>query len=273
MQLALSTLGLPGGTVAEAAGLAAAHGFSGLELRSGPDATVSVAAPPEQRHRWRADLAVHGVQPLALATYVKLCDESRPDDAVVDDGIAHLQLARDLGARWVRVFAGGRRGVPCPPALEEVAAGRLAALAAASERLGVELALETHDSHPTAAGVVRLLDASGRTDVAVIWDVLHTWLGGEDPERTADLLAGRLAYLQVKDVAGPDDLAPLPLGTGVLPARRCLDLAAERRLCTWVSWEYERVWHPEAPPLAELAASAREWMTGTWSTPPADPTG
>ena len=186
---------------------------------------------------------------------------------MVESGQAEVRLAHDLGAPWVRVFPGGTRGVPVPAAVEARAARRLAAIVSASEGLGVRVALETHDSHPTAVDVLRLLHAEGCEQVAVIWDALHTWLGGESPDDTARLLGARLAYLQVKDVASPDDLAPLPLGAGVLPLQQCLALVRDRSLTQWVSWEYERAWHPEAPSLGELGDAGRRWVADALAAP------
>ncbi len=267
MLLALSTLGCPELSLAEAATLSGGQGYSGLELRSGPHATVSTAAPEAERRRWRRALDDAGVQALSIASYVKLCDVNLDDDAVVEAGRAEVRLAHDLAAPWVRVFPGGTRGVPASTAVEERAARRLAAIVAASEGLGVQVALETHDSHPTAVDVLRLLGAEACESVAVIWDALHTWLGGESPEDTARLLEGRLAYLQVKDVASADDLAPLPLGEGVLPLHECLTLVRDRALTEWVSWEYERAWHPEAPSLGVLGEAGCRWVTRALAPP------
>ncbi|WP_246136647.1 sugar phosphate isomerase/epimerase family protein [Leekyejoonella antrihumi] len=247
--------------MSESAALAHAQGYSGLELRSGPAATVSFEAKAEDRRGWRAQLDQHRVQALSIASYVKLCDTSVEDAEVIESGLAQARLAHDLGATWLRIFPGGTRGVPCPPDVEERAGRRLAGIVSACEGLSVRLAVETHDSHPTARDVLRLIDSEGCGDVCVIWDMLHTWLGNEAPEETVRLLAGRLAYAQVKDVAGHDELAPLALGDGVLPLQRGLDLLRDHDLTDWVSWEYERAWHPDAPSLAELGEPGRRWLT------------
>lgn len=260
MLFALSTLGCPELSLTEAATLAAAQGYSGLELRSGPEATVQPTASVGDRRRWRSELDRHGVQALSVATYVRLCTAEVDDTEVVDAAMAQVHLAHDLDAPWVRVFPGGVRGGPVDPEADRRAGRRLAAIVAASEGLGVGLAVETHDSHPTARDVVRLLAADGCQQVAVIWDVLHTWLGSEEPEDTARLLTGRLAYAQVKDVAARDDLAPLPLGDGVLPLHHCLALLRDRDPAGWVSWEYERAWNPDAASLELVGGPGRRWL-------------
>ena len=186
---------------------------------------------------------------------------------VVSAGLANMRLAHDLGAEWVRVFAGGPRHSPVAAETDERGRRRLRHLVMAGERLGVRVALETHDSHPTARDVLRVVGQEDLREVAVIWDVLHTWLHGEQPEETTDQLGSRLAYIQVKDVASRHALAPLPLGSGVLPLREVMRLAREDP-SLWVSWEYERAWYPAAPALTELGEPARRWLERAAGDPP-----
>lgn len=263
MKLAFSTLGCPDATLSEAAALAASQGYAGLELRSASNGTVSPDASAEQRRLWRTELERLDVRALAISSYVRLCDMNVADDEVVESGLAQARLGQDLGASWLRIFPGGKRGVPVGADVEERARGRLADLVSATREVDIELAVETHDSHQRAQDVLRLLDGNGCDQVSVIWDALHTWLGGEAPTETATRLAGRLAYLQVKDVASGEDLTPLSLGEGVLPLLECLELSQKMARTDWVSWEYERLWHPEIPSLDELAPQARDWLVRT----------
>lgn len=268
MRLALSTLGCPELTLPEAADLASLHGYQGLELRSVSGAAVGTDSSTEQRVQWCHELQQARVAALSVASYVKVCDAEVEDQAVLDAAGEQAQLAHDVGASWLRVFAGGVRGGTPDPAVDAMGGRRLAAIVEATAHLGVGIALETHDSHPTGRDVMRLITAADGADVAVIWDVLHTWLGGEEPEETARLIGGRTAYVQVKDVAARDALDPLLLGGGVLPLQRCVDLVLEHELSPWISWEYERAWHPEAPSLTDVAEHGARWLTRAIGGPP-----
>lgn len=261
MPLALSTLGCPELPLMEAARQASSQGYTGLELRSAPGGTIDVAAGLHDRRQWRSELDHAGMEALAIASYIQLCNTKVDDTTVFESALAQLRLAHDLGSKWLRVFPGGVRDALCEPDTEDLAGRRLAAIVSAGHELGVRVAVETHDSHPTARDVLRLIDFAGCTDVAVIWDVLHTWLHAEEPEETARLLGDRLAYVQVKDVASRDDLTPLALGDGVLPLDRCLTLARAADPTLWVSWEYERMWHPDAASLAEVGTAGHRWLT------------
>ncbi|WP_152629257.1 sugar phosphate isomerase/epimerase family protein, partial [Streptacidiphilus jiangxiensis] len=142
------------------------------------------------------------------------------------------------------------------------AARRLAAAAATAEELAVRILVETHDSHRSGRDVARLLarpELAGHPAVGALWDLLHTRLAGEPVAVTAAALAPYLGYAQVKDVAGPDELTPLPLGAGVLPIGACVRaLPAD----AWVSWEYEAPWYPDAAAFAPLLASGAVHLRG-----------
>lgn len=264
-RLAFSTLGCPEADLNAVLDLARRHGFAGVELRAAPDQPVHVGLGHAERQRIAYRMQEAAVTPLSLASYVKVAAPDPPDQDVVDDGIAHLRLAADLGALFVRIFPGGDPDTADPAGQDRRAARRLAALAPVAADLGVALALETHDSHRRAADIRRVLDHPGCEGVRVVWDTLHTWLGGETPKQTWELLSDRIGYVQVKDVPARDDLTPVLMGTGALPLPEVAAVLAAGHYTGWVSWEYERAWHPEQPSLAELGGRAAEWMRGTFT--------
>ncbi|MFC9328900.1 sugar phosphate isomerase/epimerase family protein [Kitasatospora sp. NPDC057015] len=252
MPLALSTLGLPGTPLDRVVGLAADHGWHGLELRCASDQPVRLQLTPAQRRATARLFTRAGVVPLTLASYVGIAGPG-PDEPVVADLLAHLRLAADLGCRHLRVFP---HGGPGPAAAADArAVHRLGEVAGHAWSLGVRILVETHDSHRTAAALGGVLDRVDHPAVGALWDLLHTWLAGEYPTETHRVLARRLGYVQVKDVASVEDLTPLALGAGVLPLAACVRLLPRD---SWVAWEYEAPWHPAAAPLApRLGAGAR----------------
>lgn len=259
-RLAFSTLGCPEADLAEVLSLANRYRFDGVELRAQPGQPVHVGLSRAERQEAGGRLRDAGITPLSVASYVKVATPDAEDGDVIEDGIAHLQLAADLGADFLRVFPGGDLRPDDVAAQDQRASRRLAGLAAAAEDLGVTLALETHDSHGRAADVARILDHPGCDGVRVIWDVLHTWLGEETPAQSLAALGARMAYVQVKDVPSRDTLTPVLMGTGVLPLVDVASQLNDNAYDGWVSWEYERAWHPEQPSLAELGGPAAAWM-------------
>jgi sugar phosphate isomerase/epimerase len=251
MRLAFSTLGCSGRPLREVAALARESGWTGLELRAAADEPVHTGLTPAQRAAAVAEL--DGVPVLCVASYVKVAADS---DSCVADALAHAQLALDLGARAVRVFPGA--SAPSPQA-DARATRRLAAIAA---RLpdGIEIWLETHDSHPRGVDIARILGAVGHPRIRAIWDVLHPWRVGEALTVTAAALYPHLAHVQVKDVAGPQDRTPLPLGAGTLPLADVLALLRRQNYDGWLSLEWESKWHPAAGPLPEALAVSGAYL-------------
>lgn len=254
MKYAFSTLGVPALPVPDVVRLAAEHGYHGVELRAHPDEPVHPGLGIPERTAVVEEFARGGIEILALAGYVRVAAEGE-DAPVLAELDALLRLARDLGAPYVRVFPGG--GDQEPAAADATAARRLAAAAPLAADSGVRILLETHDSHRTGAAAARVLGPVGHGSAGALWDVLHTWLGGEEPEAAHAVLAPHLGYVQVKDVASADDLTPLPLGAGALPLARCLALLDGD---SWVCWEYEKRWYPLAADLPPLLAEGRAFL-------------
>ncbi|EYT78109.1 xylose isomerase [Streptomyces sp. Tu 6176] len=258
MKLAFSTLGVPGLPVPEVLALAAAHGYDGVELRAHPEEPVHPGLSPARRAETAAQFAAAGVEVLAVAGYARVAAPG--DDAPVLEEIRGLlRLAHDLGAGAVRVFPGADTALP-PEESDAVAARRLGAAAEDAAALGVRILLETHDSHRTGADAIRVLGPVGHRQVGALWDVMHTWLGGEQPSQTCAALAPHLGYVQVKDIASAEDTTPLPLGAGVLPLAGCVAALAGAGWDGWLCWEYEKRWYEAAAPLPGLLGPGREYL-------------
>ncbi|MFF2140192.1 sugar phosphate isomerase/epimerase family protein [Streptomyces sp. NPDC058193] len=256
MKLAFSTLGVPGMPVADVVRLAAGNGYHGVELRAHPEEPVHPGLTAPERAAVVEEFKRGGVEVLTVAGYVRVAAEG--EDGPVLSALTELvELARDLGAAYVRVFPGG--GDQDAAEADATAARRLGAAAPHAADLGVRILLETHDSHRAGADVARVVGTVGHGQIGAIWDVMHTWLAGEEPAATHAVLAPHLGYVQVKDIASAEDTTPLALGDGTLPLKECLDTPASDG---WVCWEYEKRWYPEAAELPGLLAAGREHLLG-----------
>ncbi|WP_369259542.1 sugar phosphate isomerase/epimerase family protein [Streptomyces sp. R35] len=259
MKFAFSTLGVPGLPIPDVVRLAAAHGYHGVELRAHPEEPVHPGLGPAERADVVAEFKAGGIEVLGLAGYARVAAPG-DDTPVLDEIRELLGLARDLGAPFIRVFPGGDPGQG-PGEADATAARRLGTAAEYAADLGVRILLETHDSHRTGADAIRVLGAVGHRQVGSLWDVMHTWLGGEQPAETYAALSPFLGYVQVKDIASAEDTTPLPLGAGVLPLSECVELLSRRGWDGWLCWEYEKRWYEAAAPLAGLLGPGREHLS------------
>ncbi|MFJ6560714.1 sugar phosphate isomerase/epimerase family protein [Streptomyces sp. NPDC091412] len=258
MKFAFSTLGVPGLPVPDVVRLAAAQGYHGVELRAHPEEPVHPGLGAAERAEVAAEFEAGGVEILGLAGYPRVAAPG-DDAAVVREIRELLELAGDLGASFVRVFPGADPRRPAPEG-DAVAARRLAAVAGHAADLGVRVLLETHDSHRTGADVLRVLGPVGHRWIGALWDVMHTWLGGEQPPETFAALSPYLGYVQVKDIASADDTTPLPLGAGALPLAECVEVLTRHGWDGWLCWEYEKRWYEAAAPLPDLLGPGREHL-------------
>ncbi len=298
MPLAFSTLGCPGDSLAQVIDTARATGATGLEIRAAEGQFTYPAMDKAARAAVAAMLAEASLTVLTLASYVRVCAAvktsdggtrtpgadaqaaSSASDPILADLLAAVELAADLSAgnadagAQLRVFPGA--GIePCgleeEPSAELVAAdkrgaSRLNAAAARARELGVTMLLETHDSHPRASDIIRILAyVDPKAPVKVIWDLIHPWRFDEAPERTAELLADSLAYAQYKDGVrnqGTNTVTLTLPGEGELPLTAMRELvagisAAHGVTDPWISLEWERAWHPHLPPVAQALQSLK----------------
>ncbi|WP_329217612.1 sugar phosphate isomerase/epimerase [Streptomyces sp. NBC_01485] len=256
MKLAFSTLGVPGLPVPEVLALASAHGYHGVELRAHPEEPVHPGIGPEERAGVAAAFEAAGVEVLGIAGYARVAAPG-DDAAVVEEVRTLIDLAVDLGAPYVRVFPGGADGQTDADA---VAARRLGTAAEYAADRDVRILLETHDSHRTGAAAIRVLGPVGHRQVGALWDVMHTWLGGEQPQETYAALSPYLGYVQVKDISSAEDTTPLALGAGGLPLAECVEVLARHGWDGWLCWEYEKRWYEAAAPLPGLLGRGREYL-------------
>ncbi|MFG3258128.1 sugar phosphate isomerase/epimerase family protein [Streptomyces sp. NPDC048172] len=247
MRLAFSTLGTPALPLPDVLSLAVDNGFHGVELRAHPEEPVHPGIGLTERVDVVERFKDAGIEILALAGYPRMA-ESGDDEPVLAQLRALLELARDLGAPYVRVFPGG--GDSGIAESDATAVRRLGKAAPMAADLGVRVLLETHDSHRTGTDVARVLKDVGHPSAGALWDVMHTWRGGEDPRKSYDALAPYLGYVQVKDIPSEEDTTPLPPGDGVLPLAETVALLPPDGPCEWLCWEYEKRWYPEVPELA-----------------------
>ena len=103
---AFSTLGCSGLPLADVVRLAREGGWTGLELRAATGEPVHVGLTGPERETVRRLLDDAGITPLAVASYVEVDDPDVSDDDCIAAIAAHAELARDLGASFVRVFPG-----------------------------------------------------------------------------------------------------------------------------------------------------------------------
>jgi glucosamine-6-phosphate deaminase len=126
-------------------------------------------------------------------------------------------------------------------------------LAALRDRLrgsGVEVWLETHGDFARAGDTRSLLEGAGSDGLGALWDPANAFSEfGEEPDAGAAALGRLLRHVHIKDVRRPPDgkvpWPPVLPGHGDFPAARALSWLRGAGYDRWVSFEWEKRWHPE----------------------------
>ena len=236
---------------------AAKAGFDAVGLRvisaPGAPARAPLAGNPAIITEVNACLAANGMQVLQVNSFWIT------PETTADDFTPVLDAAARLAAGSVLVVIGD-------PELERAAA-RFAECCAASEPVGISIALEFQSYSPvrTVAQALRMLEASGYSNAGLVVDALHLDRGGGRPSDLAIVPAERLTFVQLCDAPAarppPEALrrearsGRLYPGDGELPLVELMDALPDGVLLD-VEAPCQRTGHLPAAEQARLAAEA-----------------
>jgi sugar phosphate isomerase/epimerase len=180
-----------------------------------------------------------------------------------------LELANDWESPIIRVYGGPLAEEPETRRTQmEAAAGVLEEAIPLAERLGVAIAIETHDSFSASLVVAELLGMVQSKWVGALWDTHHPHRMEERPAEVYEHIGSRILHVQVKDArrsaAHKGGWQLVPLGEGEVPVREIIRLLAAGDYRGYISVEWEKYWHPdiEEPEIAlpQHLMVLREWV-------------
>jgi len=256
MKLSFSTLGCPGWSLAQVIDAAGRLGYDGIELRflEGDDALwARPELMPSGLPETRARLADAGLR--------VACVDSRsffhhPDPAARKAALGEaeriVEVAAALGAPGIRVFGDRVQPGADLDSTRSWVAESLAALRDAAWPSWVEVWLETHGDFATGQAAREVVEQAGGEGLGVIWDPANAYSEfGEKPEDGRKALGALVRHVHLKDERRPTPPAkPLPWtpvlpGRGEFPASRVLEVLEAEGYDRFVSFEWEKRWHPE----------------------------
>ena len=265
MKVSFSTLGCPGWTLRQAIDLAARERYDGIELRF-----IEGDSALWRRAEFTGAGLGQTLQLLRDAGLVVSCLDTscffhHPDPAerrrTLDEGRRMVALAAALGAPGIRIF--GDRVQPGATREETEAwiAEGLEALGDEAGAAGLQAWLETHGDFASGGATAALLARVSSASVGVVWDPANAFT--EFGERPADGLAAlgdRVRHVHLKDARPPTAPAvspaapwdPVLVGAGRFPAAEVVALVRSAGFTDFVSFEWEKRWHPsiEEPEVA-----------------------
>ena len=263
MRLSFSTLGCPDWPLPRILEVAGREGYDGVELRflegdpvlwQRPELSGSGLA--ETRRRLRdAALAISCVDTGSYFHHVEAAVRRRD----IDEARRAMELAAELGAPGIRVFGDAVQPGADLPSTRRFIADSLSELAEKAPS-GVEVWIESHGDFAPGSATRAILDLVRGPGIGVVWDPANAFeANGEAPEEGFRVLGAAVRHVHLKDLRRSSDatgrrFTPTLPGTGEFagPSVRILELLARIGYAGWVSFEWEKKWHPQIEP-AELA--------------------
>ena len=271
MKLAFSTLGCPNWELEEVARAAREYGYAGVELRALGGGLDLLARPELQSGevtRTRDWLAGRGIEVCCVDTS---CTFDSADDAQRRGQIGlaarYSELASALGAPLIRVFPDK---VPEGATFEETR-DRISDSLRVVARLappGVRIGLETHGDFAGGRVTADIIRRADHPNLCIIWDAANTFAAGEEVEESARAVAPFLAHVHLRDARpmGKEHWTPVLAGRGLVPFGRVVAALGKLDYRGYVSFEFEKYWHPEIEEpevsLPDFAAAMRGLLEG-----------
>ncbi len=271
MRSAFSTVASPAWTLSRVCGLARELRYDGVELRTFGYGNSDLAcdpahSAPEKILRMFDDA---GVAITSLATSLRFDAPISPPvigrafgdyEAPVRSGKRMIDLARDLGCPFVRVFAFEKHGREKLDACAKRIGERLFKIVDHSRNTGVRVLIENGGSFPTAASLVPIIEAADLQGLlGVSYSAAVGQGAGETVEAALDVLGDRIQMVKVKEVLAGK---PAALGEGELKGDQVVQTLRERGFDAWVVYENDQLWAGSQSDPTEALAGVPAMVLG-----------
>lgn len=247
MKLSFSTLGCPGWNIEKVVEKAIEYDFDGVELLVKNRRHVDVDMTLEERIYMRDLFKENRLDICCLSGYAFFGGGDHRDmEENTNLLLEYIKLAADLGAPYIRVFAGGYSDAI---SIDEAAANTAACLNICgweAEKAGVVILIETHHAFRKGMYIRKILNRITNNGVAVLWDALHTFTENEAFEETYRVLSTKIKHIHIKDAILLDKQdKPCLLGMGNFPLTQLIELLKRNGYNGFLSFEWEKTWHME----------------------------
>jgi sugar phosphate isomerase/epimerase len=271
MRISFSTLACPSWSIQTVIEQAHVLGYDGIELRFIENSDRLWELPAmhgDGLKETRDRLASAGLVIPCVDTscFFHYAEESQRRESL-EMGERMVELAAALNAPGIRIFGDRvQPGADFASTTTWVADG-LNQLAEYARPAGVEVWLESHGNFAQAAATMGVLREADCKNSGVIWDPLNAYSEfAEELDEGWRMLAGAVRHVHIKDArrtegAPPEQpWEPVLLGEGDFPARELVALLRKNDYQRFVSFEWEKKWHPQiADPEIALPHFIR-WM-------------
>ena len=254
MKLSFSTLGTPHFNIDQIIDIAKENDYDGIEIRA-VSGTTDIQKLDDFKGSGLSETAKKikdaGLEVACLGTSVSFSRAGKEEqEKNLELAKSSIELASALDCRYIRVFGGPlyqTQGYNESMKWLWEGNSRLCEL---TKGTGVLALLESHDDFSTGVRLCELMEGlAPGSELGICWDVLHPLRFGEAVEDTYNALKEKIRHVHIKDSTvfsggGFDfDL----IGEGKVPIAECISLLKSGGYTGYLSFEWEKLWHPEIP--------------------------
>ncbi len=266
MKISFSTLACADWTFSRILDLAVKSKFDGIELRFVENQDSMYKLPAFSGAGLAETKRRLGDSGMKISCVDTSCAFQMADAKIragwVDEGRRMGELAAALGAPGIRIFESHPDAPTTVDDARKWTIEGIQGIAARIASLNVGAWLETHGDFATAAKTLSIVNAVDAPNKGVIWDAANCFSGfGERPSHAAPILDGSIRHVHFKDLTKDASGAWIPelTGQGVFPLLEVVHALGGLRYGGFVSFEWEKKWHPSIPPAEVAVPQFAEW--------------
>ena len=253
LQLCYNTLACPDWSWEQIVSSAQLYGYQGVEIR-GIGGELNLCKHPEfAGEAWRSALRLakeKGISIVNLNTSAHLHESSSAANEVqMRELRAYIGLAQKLGCPFVRVFP-EKFAIPEDKiASMQIMIKNLRSILSYAKGTGMRVLLDAHGDLSHSEDIAYMMQNIPQQQSGIIWDYYNMHLqSGESAEAMFKSLRKYIRIVQIKDgvFAEGKHTYTLP-GKGEVPIKTILELIKKSHYQGFVSFEWEKRWHPELP--------------------------
>ena len=244
MKLCFTTLGCYEKDLDEIISLTKKYGFDAIEIRgiSGELDNANINdLSCVNRKSTREKMQQNGITPIAIDTSCWFHKPEKYDDAIAE-GINAIEIAKDMGIRYVRVF-----GDKFTLGVEECTKRMISGLTYLCEQAAdVNILLEIHGECNTIEALKPIIDKmSEYKNFGLLWDIQHSHRSyGKNWREFYDFIRPYIKHVHIKDYSDKREQLCL-VGEGAIPIGDIVSTLLNDGYDGYFSLEWEKKWHPE----------------------------
>lgn len=255
MKISFTTMATPELDIPSQFKTARAYGFDGVDLRVIQRGNGEISRDITQAEAERIVAQQNGVEVPTLLCYNERIETGR--DSMIASVLEHMQFAAKLGIPTIRVFTGVLKTPEAVKMLVDVLKTVFE-----QDTTGTKIGMQNHlNCGITARQGIEVCKQVNDPRLSVILSPDHCVLINEDLEPMLPELAKYTSQLYVADV-NEENKSVFP-GQGKIPYRKILSTLQENDFDGYVTFKWERCWHPELPHYDEAFRAFRSWIDKT----------